>query len=758
MKIRQAILWGQRSIALVCLGSLGCMSLSLNAAQPMAQAQTSRMCVDEVNASLWNSVTAKANQGREALGKGDLQRATAHFTGALELVESVEQSGVKARLIEMFIQTNAADSGWLITEIEYLIEAGETDAIRTILAPALATTQSLPSGHSFLKTRLLSTIAAHYGAIGDQEIAVDLLSQARQAEANIQGDEFKAKALTEIAQAYETTGESAIALETAALALQYAESVDYPNPVRRAWVVQPIAAIYAEMGEIDQALQIVRSIEDEAYQDSSVGELAIAMAQAGQTEEALALLQEVTLPYYQAQTLAVIGLQLAEDGDEQAQSLFEQAIATADTDVYLQQEIAQKAAQAGFTELAFNQLASLPDKTVEVRGLLAIAHHLTNVDELETVRKALQQAIDATAQAEEYERAELSRQLIIQAIEIQAHDLALLTLQQALPADQSVVLDGRSAHEHVAITAAQVGQFDIALAIAEATEPADASLRDRIWLAIALAYADAGNFEEALAAAERFESIDRPYQPRVLAGIGLQYQSAGMREEADVTIAQALLAAEAQESSLFRVQAFNDIALEYAKAGQIESASDLLTQQVLNETTVLSEFSFLPVEIVDSWIGIGEYTLAIQATAAVEDESTRNFHLERVFEQMIADGQQTLALENIEAFTLPASQVHQMLSMAENYFQAGQTPQALPLLARAFEVAQTVPGEESQFVYLRQDLQADDVYDRGSLYEEIALAYGKMGAFEQGLEVARSLQDSQLREWVITRLDCYRNR
>ena len=757
MKIRQAILWGQRSIALVCLGSLGCMSLSLNAAPPTAQAQIAPMCVDDLSSDLRNSIVTEAERGRAALNQGQVRRAAEHLTNALQRLETVNSSGVKARLIEDFIHTQGSESGWLITDVESLIEAGATEAVEALLSPALAITQSLPSGHSFLKTRLLSTIAAHYGAIGNQETAVDLLSQARQAEANIQGDEFKAKALTAIAQAYNTAGEPASAIETAALAFQHAESVDYPNPVRRAWVVQPIAAIYAEAGEIEQALQIARSIEDESYKDSAVGEVAIAIAQAGQTEEALALLQEVTLPFYKAQTLATMGLQLAEDGNEQAQSLFEQAIATADTDMYLQQEIAHKATQAGFTELAFNQLASLPDKTVEVGGLLEIARHYSEVDEPETARKALQQAIEATAQAEEYERAELSRQLIVQALEMQAHDLALLTLQQPLQTDPSVFFDGKSAHEHVALAAAQAGQFDIALATVEAVDPSYVSIRDRTWLAIALAYADAGNFEEALAAAAKIQGIDWPHQPQALAGIGLRYQKAGMREEADATIAQAIQAAEALENSQLKVYAFNDIALEYAKAGQTESASDLLNQHVLNETATLSDFSFQLQEIVDRWLAIGEYTLAIQVIAAVEDESIRNFHLERVFEPMLADGQPTLALENIEAFTLPANQARQMLSIAEHYFQAGQASQALPLLARAFATAQTIPGEESQFIQIRQDmLPADDFLDRGSLYEEIALAYGKMGAVDQGLEVARSLQDSELRERVITRLECYR--
>ena len=62
---------------------------------------------------------------------------------------------------------------------------------------------------------------------------------------------------------------------------------------------------------------------------------------------------------------------------------------------------------------------------------------------------------------------------------------------------------------------------------------------------------------------------------------------------------------------------------------------------------------------------------------------------------------------------------------------AEPTPQALPVLGRAFEATQIVPGEESPFIQVRQDiLTAGDFLHRGSLYEEIALAYRKIRAYD----------------------------
>ncbi|MEO1294789.1 MAG: hypothetical protein AAFW75_03135, partial [Cyanobacteria bacterium J06636_16] len=489
MKIQRAVLWGRQAIALICLESLGWMSTAPAMAQP-APEQDPQMCVGEIGLNFWGSVVAEAERGRQALNQGQVQPATEHFAASLQLIEAVNDASVKVRLIEPFIRTNSFESGWLVTDVGNLVDRGEAKAVRTILAPALAVTQSLPSGHSFLKTRLLATIAAHYGAIGDQETAVDLLTQARQAEVNIQGAEFKAKALTAIAEGYKAAEASAIAAEISTLALQQAELVEYPNPVRRAWVVQPIAVVFAQAGDLKQALAIAQSIEDANYRDRTVSDIALASAQAGQADLALELLQTVTFAEPKAETLAAIGSQLANEGSEEpARLFFEQALEAAGSEAYLQLRVAQALMQVGFLEDADAALSALPEGEFKAKGLMELVRLQAEAGEPETASEWLLQAVEATAAVEEgYRREELLEAVYGQAIALEAYDVAVATIQGRSDPEVFVTFDETVAYRDLASAAAQAGHFEVALEAVEAIDPSFYDPINQAWLAIARAH------------------------------------------------------------------------------------------------------------------------------------------------------------------------------------------------------------------------------------------------------------------------------
>ncbi|MEL6383757.1 MAG: hypothetical protein AAFQ89_15135, partial [Cyanobacteria bacterium J06626_18] len=661
----------------------------------------------------------------------------------------------------VLIRTNSFESGWLVTDVGNLVDRGEAKAVRTILAPALAVTQSLPSGHSFLKTRLLATIAAHYGAIGDQETAVDLLTQARQAEVNIQGAEFKAKALTAIAEGYKAAEASAIAAEISTLALQQAELVEYPNPVRRAWVVQPIAVVFAQAGDLKQALAIAQSIEDANYRDRTVSDIALASAQAGQADRALELLQTVTFAEPKAETLAAIGSQLANEGSEEpARLFFEQALEAAGSEAYLQLRVAQALMQVGFLEDADAALSALPEGEFKAKGLMELVRLQAEAGEPETASEWLLQAVEATAAVEEgYRREELLEAVYGQAIALEAYDVAVATIQGRSDPEVFVTFDETVAYRDLASAAAQAGHFEVALEAVEAIDPSFYDPINQAWLAIARAHATAGDFEAAIAVAEKITPPNVAYRPQALAVIGLQDQQAGIAEDSAAMMAQAIQEADALEIRS-RVAALNEIALEHAKAGQTDAASELLDRvlAIATESPTASDNDLIVQNVVHPWREVGEYAFALRAIQTIEDSQRRESLLRSLIDQLVFEEQYPLALESIAAASSTATQTHQMLRIAEGYFQSGQPDEALPVLDRAFEVAQTVAGEEARLIEAKDGVFTDDALDRASLYEEIAVAYGKAGAFDQGLVVAQSLQDAQNREQAIARLNCYRDR
>jgi hypothetical protein len=79
-------------------------------------------------------------------------------------------------------------------------------------------------------------------------------------------------------------------------------------------------------------------------------------------------------------------------------------------------------------------------------------------------------------------------------------------------------------------------------------------------------------------------------------------------------------------------------------------------------------------------------------------------------------------------------------------------------LAQAFQIAQTIPGEESQTINVRggeNPLSVEDEQDRGTLLAAIALKYAQIAQEQQSLQVAQALQDPAGRNALILRLRCY---
>jgi hypothetical protein len=87
-------------------------------------------------------------------------------------------------------------------------------------------------------------------------------------------------------------------------------------------------------------------------------------------------------------------------------------------------------------------------------------------------------------------------------------------------------------------------------------------------------------------------------------------------------------------------------------------------------------------------------------------------------------------------------------------FTAGNA--ALPILDQAFQIAQTIPGEESQLDRFGVNglTTIDRTDDRGSLLEAIALQYAQLGQSDRAYQVVNQLQQARLREQVMQSIQC----
>ena len=787
---RKIRLWSQSWLAMACLSTQGWLGLAF---QPPVRAQTQQMCIDnETSFYLQNRIYERATWGRAALNKGYIQPASEHLVEGLEMTSTTDVS-VRARTLESFIEENSAVSGWLIHEVAQLITLGETDAVRDILTSANQVVQSLPSGYSFLKIRALTTIATHYAAIGEQATALELLSQARQLETIVQGAEFKANALIAIAQAYGTAGEDADAIAVASQALQQTEAVNYPDPIRRDRALEAIAIVYTQANRLDQALQLAQSIEQPYFRENVIGRAALSAAKAGQMDQAASLVQQLTLDQPTVQTLQEISLHLANSGyEKQAQLYLDQTVAAIETYGYPGPSFTQTMLDAGFADTVLKALAVAPPGRIRADGLMDLVNHYANGDNTTAARDVLHQAMTATLEVEQdYARQELWETILRRAIQLEDYELALSTVETLV--DRGLTFNQISDYTQIAIAAAKSGQIDLALQVTERIEPSYVTNRQRAWGAIAVAQAMTGNFDTAFTIAEKTASPYSTEHARTLVRIGLHQRQAGLSEASATTIAQAIQEAETLDYPTDRLIAINAIAVEQSQAGLSAPANQLLEQVLVlvQQTTALTDTSAWQ-RIAEAWVEIEEYPSALKIIDAIAEVQPENSLWKTLLvDRLIDQGDYTTALDIVESRTPSAIQSEEIIRIAELYLKAGQTDLAsqllnriyntsgisvnqllriselyshmgqiesvLPVLDRAFEIAQTIPGEESQVIYVREDLAIDDNQDRGSFYEEIAVAYGRVGAFEQGIVVVQALQDGTTREHVMTRLNCYRD-
>jgi len=115
-----------------------------------------------------------------------------------------------------------------------------------------------------------------------------------------------------------------------------------------------------------------------------------------------------------------------------------------------------------------------------------------------------------------------------------------------------------------------------------------------------------------------------------------------------------------------------------------------------------------------------------------------------------------LVLPVVEQITVPNNKTQLLLAIAQRRGELQQVDQALPLLAQAFHVAQTIPGEESEVMCFGADglTVVDREDDRGSLLGAIALQYAHFKQFDQAFKVGNTLQEKPTREQAIGRIQC----
>ncbi|MDX2214732.1 MAG: hypothetical protein SFY66_15700 [Oculatellaceae cyanobacterium bins.114] len=750
------------------VGSLSPMVLALNQSTFVAQATTPQASGAQCNQQR-NQVTETAarewiERSRTFAQTGKPEQAAQALIRALQLIQRSPDLRVRAEIMRAVTEDSA--TGILQVLVDQSVALQKPNAGLSALPLTLQIAQTLPTAYSAIKTQALTSVAKHYITLEQPQQATGILAQAVQSARFLQGAEFQTKALTAIAQQYANLGDRTQTITLLDQSFQFAQQVQHPNPLRRAWILQPIAITYAKAGQFDRAIQVAQLISDtdeaSSYaRNEAIAAIVGAYAEANQIDAALQLAERITHREIRATTLArFAGVFVRVGASEQSQNLLNRAIATAQTESNpglrggILSRMAQIYAEAsGYPTGALSLVNLITDPETKAQTLINLAALETDANRATTL---VAQGLEAARQVNNWSlQSGLISQLIEAHLRVKQFAIAL-QITQSLP-DDGPFTDKYSVIGRIALQAAAAGEFRIALQATESlpatwTDPRNQGFRD-----IAVGYAKAGQFDQAMQLFQRITNEGSyPYQVRTLVAIAEQAVSRGDRNRANGLLAQALQIANRLTNSQ-KSDGLTTLAIQYARLGQADRAAQLRSQamQIARQADATGRVYQLQ-QMIEQYINAGQYEYAVQIASTIPEDSGRSWIMTDIVNRLIEAEQFDSAVRAANALSTPEDKTRFLVEVANHSIADGNLEQATAILAQAFETAKTIPGAEVRTIAVRSDLVVDDPFDRGSFLEAIALKYADVGQYDRALHVAQTIQTPTLRTPLIQRLACFR--
>jgi lipopolysaccharide biosynthesis regulator YciM len=705
-------------------------------------------------------------QAEQALASGQVNQACQLFVGTLEQIQAMENSPAKIALLERLVG-NLGENVAYTSPLEQLIQAmpaQNPQAALAVLSKAFEVNQTLSSSYSASKARTFTALANYYIRLGQPDQSNRILGEAFIASNTIQGAELKMLALTGIAQAYINAAQPALAAPALERALQVAQTSNNPNPYRQAAALERIASFYAQIGQPERALQIVRLIQVPNYQPTVMLTIVDKYSETGQIERALELLPTIQQTEQKAIALATIAGRLTAQQPQQATQTYAEAVSTARSTPNANQVIANVALRyvetGGLVATADETIQAIADPVVQTSALGAITLFYAKAGQEDRTEARLTQVLDTLGTiSEESNRNSARQQLIAQAVQNGRYDYALRLAQTIQPGEETP-FNRVDVLTQIAERAIAERRYDAALQVTQAIPQSFGDSRNRLFAQIAPGLAQAGEFERALDVAQ-LQTSEPGFQARTLAVVAAQAKLAGRIEQSATLFNQAIQLANPIDYASTKAEVLGAIAQAYLIAGQPEQATQLLTQAITatESITDTSSRSYTLGTISQQLTFANQYRAALQVAQSIPEASERLAKLNEAIEKAVNAGDFTTVLAVVEKLDNPVFKTRWLVAIAQRYILSGERTQATPLLNQAFQTARTIPGNESQTVNVRggeNRLIIDDEEDRGSFLVAIALNYAQIGQTSQAQQVAQTLENATIRQQLIQQIDSYR--
>ena len=280
---------------------------------------------------------------------------------------------------------NVSSRPWILTYIAgKYAEGGQNEKAVELLSQTLEMAKTIDDGKN--KATVFANIASKYAKAGRNEQAVQLLSQALDTAKAVGDRDRNASALAEVAIKYAEGGQNEKAVEVLSQALKMAKTVgDKPT---KAFVLTGIAGKYAKVGQNEKAVELLSQAFEVIKIDGSdfrLAYIADMYAEAGQFGRALEIAKLIDGTSAKANVLTEVAGKYAEAGqNEKAVELLSQALELANASDEIFKDIALvnvavKYAEVGQFGRAIEIANAIEDEEFQARAFIYIAGEYADV-------------------------------------------------------------------------------------------------------------------------------------------------------------------------------------------------------------------------------------------------------------------------------------------------------------------------------------------------------------------------------------------
>jgi tetratricopeptide (TPR) repeat protein len=579
---------------------------------------------------------------------------------------------------------------------EALVQVGDVVRSQSVFTEAMKAAGQI--ANAFWRSRAYCELAIALAQVGQVEQAVQIARQ-------IEDTRERSEACWETALALARAGQVEQALQVAR---------QIRDIHQRSWAYLEVAVVLAEIGQVEQAVRVAKHIAGANERSQAYCSVAAVLAQAGQVEQALQIVRQLRDVYWRSWAYRGVAAALAEMGQvEQALQAFNLALQAAGkiAEVYLQvsayREMAIALAEMGQVEqalqafnLALQAAGKIAEVYLQVSAYREMAIALAEMGQVEQALQAFNLALQVAERSSNADKNSWVYRGMAQALAKAGQtELALQMVEQVASARERMEV-----YCEVAVALARVGKVDQALQVVK--QIADADRRFSAYREIAFALIEVGQVEHALQVAEQITNVHSRLEVYSKVSAALTETSlvelslqVGIKERE--VLSEVLLLAGQSADAYLRSEAYCEVAIALAQAGQIEQAL-----RAFNEAL--------------QWAG--------HVTAAYKRSEA--YHKVALGLTQSGQVQQALHAFNKALQTVELVSGTHLRSLA--YRELGMA------LARAGDVERALQTYDKA---LKSAEQISDASWRALAYREIAIHLAEVGHGSQALLVASQIED-----------------